>query len=110
MMDSVVDWSMMNNSVVDRGMMSNSMVNRGMDSMMNNWGMGSMVHYRGMHSMMSNWSMSNYRSTCKSSERNCWASRGKRYNSSQNKALEIKSLDKGPKVKKKLLTFMMFIC
>merc|ERR1719431_1380506 len=86
-MGSMVDWSMMNNSVVDRGMMSNSMVNRGMDCMMNNWGMGSMVHYRGMHSMMSNWSMSNYRSTCKSSERNCWASRGKRYNSSQNKAL-----------------------
>ena len=92
MMDSMVDWSMMNNSMVDRGMMNN----RGMDSMMNNWSMDSMVYYRGMDSMMSSWSMSNYRSTCKSSKRNCWASRGQRYNSSQHKTLEKKFLIKGP--------------
>ena len=84
------------NSMVNRGMVNNSMMDRSMDSMMNNWSMNSMVYYRGMmnsmvsnRSMYSSWCMGYNRSTCKSSERNCWVSRCKRYKGSQHKALEI---------------------
>jgi len=85
MMNSMVNWGMVNNSMVDRGMDS-MMKYWGVDSMMY-WGMDSMMHW-GMDSMMySSWGMSNKGTTCKSSKGNLSISRHKGYKSSQSKNL-----------------------
>ena len=86
MMNSMVNWGMVNNSMVNRGMDS-MMKYWGVDSMMY-WGMDSMMHW-GMDSMMySSRGMSNKGTTCKSSEGYLSISRHKGYKSSQSKNLK----------------------